>query len=801
MNGVYRRATACAGLPSFYGMAFLLAGGLGAPAQAQVAPPSPSGAPDSFSKLDAAEASEAAKDEILVTGHQQHGAVATDIPPEVSLSSAAIGALGAADLNEVFEDLAPEFKNGESASGKASQTPIVLVNGQRIAGFSAIKDLPPEAIRRIEVFPEKVALQYGYAADQKVVNVVLRSNYRALTVLGRYTAAPENWRGIYRAKADLLRIGENSHWNLDLDYAHQDPIYSATTLADPGTATGAAVPAHTLATQSDDLTLSGDATQELGALTAELAGRLDLNALQSRLGLSEGDGDILIAQGSPNLISGPRYRSDRTVDAQTSLTLNGKLDDWRWSFVGKLDDTTREVRTLDGAGSFDTILLPSPGMLADHCDGLADLGCVVTDQRTASGDFYLNGKLFSLPAGTARASLRAGFAFSGIRSEAPGAGEAETRNRDEGNVQANLDLPITKARSAIGKLSVGLNGEARKLSDFGTLSTIGSSLQWAPVRPVEIVASVRREEQAPDLQQLAQGLLVTPYLREFDFVTGETSIVQQTQGGNALLHQQRSRIADLRAQISPLSTVNLQLSAEYTIEHIHDPIASVTAATVQTMAAFPGLFTRNAQGYLTGVDVRPVNLASRDQQRIRWGLNYSTAFGPASQAPGRDGKPLARDQFQIALYDIWRLQDDVVLRDGSPKLNLLDGDFISDAGGTPHHEIELQTTMSTRTWSADINAHWQTPTRISAGPLANDDLTFSQGVTLDLRFQINMTEIGWLSRALPFLRGKLNLSADNILGAHATVHDAHGVVPSAYSESYLNPTGRTFRITLRKRFH
>ena len=796
---VYRRATATAGLPCFYGLAFLLAGVAGAGRLgAQTTPPISAGS-STKADADAAEAAEAAKDTILVTAHKQHGAVATDIPPQVTINSAAISALGAADLNEVFEVLAPELKNGQSASGKAAQTPIVLVNGQRIAGFSAIKDLPPEAIRRIEVFPEKVALQYGYDADQKVVNVVLRTNYHALTLLGRYTAAPETWRGVYRAKADLLRIGENSHWNIDLDYAHQDPIYSATTLADPGSAADASVPAHTLAVQSDDLAISGDATRQFGGLTADLSGRLDLNALQGRLGLSDGDGDLLAQQGSANLVSGPRYRSDRTVDAQTSLTLNGKLDDWHWSFVGRLDDTTRETRTLEGPGQFDTILLPSPGMLADHCHGAADTACVITDQRTASGDFYLNGKLFALPAGSVSASLRTGFAFSGIRSEAPGADEYATRNRDEGNVQANLDLPITTARSPIGKLSVGVNGEARHLSDFGTLSTIGSSLQWTPAKPVEIVASVRREEEAPSLQQLAQGLLVTPDLREFDFVTGETSIVRQTLGGNAALDRQRSRIADIRAQVSPLA--NLQLSAEYTIEHTHDPIFSVTAATEETEAAFPGLFTRNALGYLTAVDDRPVNLASRDQQRIRWGLNYSTAFGPANPAPGRDGKPVARDQFQIALYDTWRLQDDVRLQDGSQRLNLLDGDFISDMGGTPRHEFELQTTVSTRTWSADVNAHWQAPTHVLAGPLADEDLRFSQGVTLDLRFQINMTEIGWLSRALPFLRGKLNISADNILGAHNTVHDRNGVVPSAYSESYLNPTGRTFRITLRKRFH
>jgi len=787
--------------------ALLLTGSLTATAIHAQSAPSGNGAPASgnFAKMDAAEAAEEAKDAILVTAHQQHGAVATDLPPEVTLNSAAIGALGAADLNEVFEDLAPEFRNGASEPGKTRPTPIVLVNGQRIAGFSSIRDLPPEAVRRIEVFPEKVALQYGYGPDQKVVNVVLRSNYHALTLLGRYTAAPENWRGVYRAKADMLRIGEHSHWNLDLDYSHLDPIFSATTLPDPGEVPAdGSVPAHTLAAQSDDLTLSGDLTRDFGPVTADLTARLDLAALQSRLGLTDGDGDLLVAQGSPDLISGPRYRSDQSVDAQTSLTFNGRLDGgWRWSFVGRLDDTTRKIDTADSAtaGSFGAILLPSPGMLGNRCDGPADTGCVVTETRTASGDFYLNGKLLPLPAGEISASLRAGFAFSGIRSQSPLASTEFDRNRDEGSVQANIDVPITKSRSPVGKLSIGLNGEARRLSDFGTLSTIGSSLEWTPVKPVQIVASVRREEQAPTLQQLATGTLVTPDLREFDFVTDATSIVQRIDGGNLDLQKQRSRVADLRVQVSPLRSANLQLSADYTIAHTRDPIAIVTAATADTEAAFPQLFTRSDAGYLTGMDASPVNLARREQQQLRWGINYSTAFGPHDPRPDANGKPVARDQFQIALYDTWRFQDDVVLRDGLPSVDLLNGGLISDLGGTPTHELELQTTVSTRTWSADVNAHWQLPTTVRAGEFGEDRLTFTQGVNIDLRLQINLSAQQWLTRLLPFLKGKLNISADNILGAHTSVHDASGIVPPAYSESYLNPTGRTFRITLRKRFH
>lgn len=770
------------------------------------APPSSGTQGSTETSAEAAEAAEEAQDQIVVTGRPQRGAVVTDVPAEVSLGAAAIRALGAADLKEVFDELAPEIKGGNSEPGAAPKTPIVLVNGQRIAAFTSIQDLPPEAVLRVEVFPEKVALQYGYGPGQSVVNVVLRSSYRALTLLGRDTLAPENWRGIYRAKVDLLRINENSHWNVDLDYRHLDPIYAGTTVAGPAlTAAGDTnVPAHTLATQDDGLTISGATTSMIGQVTAELTGRLDLDALQSRPGLSDEDGDLLAAENLGNLATGPLSRIDRTVDAQTNLTLNGKLDGWRWSFIGNLDEKTRVTdtdvaSTTDGMGA---VLLPSPGLLGDRCHG-TNAGCVSTTTRTAGGDLYLNGNLFSLPAGNVTAALRTGFAFSGIRSASPLAQQDIDRNRREGSAQANLDFPITSADSAIGKLSIGLNGEAHAVSDFGTLSTIGSSLEWTPIKPVSILASFRREEQAPSLLQLDEAQLETPDLREYDFVQDSTAIVTRIEGGNADLKRQTSRIGNLRLQVHPIRTVDLALSAEYTIERTRNPIVDITAATTATMAAFPDRFTRSADGYLTGIDVSPVNLWRRDRQQLRWGLNYSTAFGsvrPGTGGTGPGAKPPVRNQFQIALYDTWRLQDQAVLQDGQQSLNLLKGDLISDGGGTPQHELELQTTIATNAWSADVSADWQTPTTANSGSLAQDRLTYSQGIKLNMRLQINLTNQHWLTRRLPWLRGNLNLSADNLLGAHTKVHDSSGAVPSAYGESYLNPTGRTFRITLRKRF-
>ena len=558
------------------------------------------------------------------------------------------------------------------------------------------------------------------------------------------------------------------------------------------------MPAHTLGAQDDHLTLNGASASMIGTVSAEFTARLDLDSLQSRPGLSDLDGALLTRQGQADRIGGPFLRRDRTVDAQANATFNGKIEDWRWSFIGKLDETTRltTMRDAEDGGNLATILLPSPGLLGDRC-APADGECVSTTTRAASGDLYLNGDLFRLPAGAVTAALRTGFSLSDLRSASPLDPRRNDLDRGEGSVGGNLDFPLTSRDSAIGKLSVGVNGEADRLSDFGALSTWGSSLNWSPIPPVDVLATFTRQQQAPSLPQLGEAGLQTPDLREFDFVQDTTSIVRQVTGGSLDLRQQTSSVVDARLQIKPLHAVDLTLSGDYTRQRIRDPIVTISAATAATMAAFPDRSTRSAAGYLTGIDLSPVNLDHRNRQQLRYGITYSTGFGPA-RPPG--AKPPGRDQFQIALYDTWRFQDDLVLRDGQPELDLLGHDIISDKGGTPAHEIELQTSVSTGAFSINVNADWQTRTSAYAGLLSPEKLTFSQGIQLGLKLGINLEDQHWLTRRLPFLRGTLNLSAENLLGAHTRVRDANGAVPAAYDDDYLHPTGPTFRLTLRKRF-
>ena len=106
------------------------------------------------------------------------GAVVGDIPPEEQLGPADIRSYGVNSVADLLTELAPLTRSGRGSGGQ----PVVLLNGRRISGFQEIRDLPTEAIARVDILPEEVALKYGYRADQRVVNFVLRQRFRATTV-------------------------------------------------------------------------------------------------------------------------------------------------------------------------------------------------------------------------------------------------------------------------------------------------------------------------------------------------------------------------------------------------------------------------------------------------------------------------------------------------------------------------------------------------------------------------------------------------------------------------------------------
>lgn len=186
---------------------------------AQETPSSTSPAPDASE-----EELEGEEEAIVVTGQRLRGAVAGDIPPEVQLDARDIRAYGAGSLSELLEALAPQTQSG---AGRGGGRPVILLNGRRISGFSEIRDLPPEAVERVDILPEEVALKYGYRADQRVVNFVLRPRFRAITGEVAAGIATEGGRGSYEADLNVLRITNDGRWNVDAEFRRQTPLFES----------------------------------------------------------------------------------------------------------------------------------------------------------------------------------------------------------------------------------------------------------------------------------------------------------------------------------------------------------------------------------------------------------------------------------------------------------------------------------------------------------------------------------------------------------------------------------------------
>jgi hypothetical protein len=173
-----------------------------APARAEQVPPA------------AADDDSGDDNQILVTGRRQPGAVIGNTPPEVQLNAADIRSYGVSTITELLSELSPQTTSGRGRG----EAPVVLLNGKRISGLSEIRDIPTEAIRRVDILPEEVALKYGYRADQKVVNFVLRPRFRAFTGELEGGTSTEGGRDTKEADAILLRIQGDNRINLGLRY-------------------------------------------------------------------------------------------------------------------------------------------------------------------------------------------------------------------------------------------------------------------------------------------------------------------------------------------------------------------------------------------------------------------------------------------------------------------------------------------------------------------------------------------------------------------------------------------------------
>lgn len=162
--------------------------------------------------------------DIIVTGQRPQGSVVSDVPADQVLSEQDIASYGASNAADLVAQLTVQTRSGR---GRGNGAPVVLVNGRRVSGFGEIRNLPPEAIARVEIFPEEVALDYGYAADQRVINFVLKPRFSAVTTEIEAGGSTGGGRWTQEGQASLLQLAGKSRINLTVDYQRATPLTEA----------------------------------------------------------------------------------------------------------------------------------------------------------------------------------------------------------------------------------------------------------------------------------------------------------------------------------------------------------------------------------------------------------------------------------------------------------------------------------------------------------------------------------------------------------------------------------------------
>ena len=638
----------------------LLAGTCVSPAFAQEAPPAAE-APEADPAEDESLSEEELGEEIVVTGSRPRGSVEGDIPPEITLDARDIRAYGAGSVAELLDALAPQTGSNR---GRGGGRPVVLLNGRRISGFGEIRNLPPEAIVRVEILPEEVALKYGYPADQRVVNFVLRRRFRAVTPELEWGFATAGGRPRYEADLNLLRINRDGRWEIDAELNRSAPLFeserniieAADGPSDP--IVDSLAPFRTLIGESDGMEVSGTLSRTIfGDVSATVNAEFDATQARGFFGLPSATLDVpadspFARPGEDDVFryfdfAGPLTRENDSRNARIGVSLNGDVRPWRWSFTGNWDRGTNESwieRGLDATLLQERIAAGDPAVDPYGPLGGEFLVARPSDRsRTANSNLgaeaVLTGPLFDLPAGEVRTTFKAGASARDFHSETFRSGVTQERDlsRDRLNAQANLDLPIASRRrdflSDVGDLSLNFNAAAEQLSDFGTLRTLGAGLNWSPIDEVRLIASVTDEDGAPSMQQLGDPTLVTPNVRVFDFLRGETVDISRIDGGNPDLVADNRRVLKLGLNVRPLEEKDLSFRADYTKTRIVNPIASFPTATPEIEAAFPERFLRDADGRLVQIDNRPVNFARSDREELRWGVNFSKPI--SSRRPPR----------------------------------------------------------------------------------------------------------------------------------------------------------------------
>ncbi|MEO0817887.1 MAG: hypothetical protein AAFX86_11365 [Pseudomonadota bacterium] len=704
-------------------------------------------------------------DEIAVDGSSIVGGSISEFTPELVLTESDIAAYGVSSIGELLRVI-----EAETSSGKRSrdEPPVVLVNGRRVSGFRELDNYPVEALARVEVLPEEASLAYGFQANQRVINFVLKPDLNIIPINTR-TQAPRAG-GTLSNTIDLSRVVINGgdRTSFGANYTASSALLESERSIVPFES-GLDQSTRSLFPENTSLTLNGLRSFEL---PANAVGTLSLR-------WQDQDTERLFGL---DMLGDPLAQRTDSQAFDANLSLNSGLGKNLWSVTASFENRESTTR-IDVSGEMDALIVSSEDQLW-RFDGNASLRLWDTADRftTLSGAIGLNGE-------TNTSSSR--FVGEHVGAE---------RSRDQAYVQATLNQPVAVP---FGWLSLSTTGRLSELSDVGQLTEWGISSTYTPVEGLDFIVSFDNAETAPSLSQLNSAPSPAFNQAVYDPQNEETVLVTTIQGGNGDLAIATRETWKIGFAWKPWEERDLNFGSDLvSIETLND-IRSVTHPSLGFESAFPDRVERDSDGTLVTFDRRAISAALTRETTLKSSFSWSIpikaqrASKPltAEQRRRRGGRPGAS---RLSLVHRWVIENEAKLVEDGPTLDLLGGDGFETLIPPAKHLVDFSYYRWNQGWGFYTGLQYRSASelRTSVGTL---DFSDTLRAVLSLSYELNYADD--LLDALPILEEtRLTLGVANALDSITQVQDLNGQTPLLFQEDLIEPVGLGWRVELRKRF-
>ncbi|TAD83226.1 MAG: hypothetical protein EAY70_02495 [Sphingomonadales bacterium] len=618
--------------------------------------PEPAPAPES-EELESASDTGAGGNEIIVRSGRLKGQLFVDQAPLLELDETAIAAEGVTSITDLIAQISA--RTG-SARGRGGGGPVILVNGIRIGSFREFANYPPEALARVEVFPEEVAQRFGFPPDRRVINLILKDNYSNRQLDFEYEMPSRGGYASNQQQLGILKIANGGRINASIQVTDTNLLTEAErdVSQTPGSAS----------------LVAGDPAQaEFRSLLADTFG-LDANlswakafidsgtSVSANLNYARNEGRSIDGLNTVTLTSPTGTSALRTFGADTPLARRTSSD--TISTAGSITKPVNAFRlttTFDGAFSESETEIDrrlGTAQLQVFRDAAAAGTLAMTGPLPTSADngfdtarsriisietqTTLEGPLAALPAGEVLATFDLGFDWKRIESSDTRSATGAELTRRRISTGTNLVVPLTSTREefldALGDFTLNLQAGLENLSDFGTLGDWNAGITWKPIDGLDLSATYIWRESAPSISALGNPQVDNLNVPVFDFVRGETVLATVRTGGNPDLPAETQRDWKFSANWELPFWENSRLTVDYIMNRSDNVVSSFPQITAETEAAFPGRVTRDADGRVVRVDRRSVSFAETKADRIQFTFSTNGSIGAPAEGGGFGGR-------------------------------------------------------------------------------------------------------------------------------------------------------------------